>query len=315
MLAIKAKKSSTLANCIDLVTKKMQKAKIYFGHGTNNAMDEAVCLIFYVLKIEYENFTDDLLQKIVPAQKILEINALLKKRIEEKIPLPYLTSTAYFAGLKFYVDKRVIIPRSPFAEFIQNRFAPWIAEDLVCDILDLCTGSACMAIACAKEFVTAHVTAVDISEDALNVAKINVQKHHVATQVTLLHGDLFAPVKNKKYDVIISNPPYVSKEEMQTIPSEYIHEPNISLEAADCGLALVLQILHQAKNYLRPHGILVVEVGNAKEELQKRFKKAPFIWLEFERGGGGVFLLTYKDLVIVHGYILMNRKFVRMRQF
>jgi len=277
---------------IDLIYNDFKNNKLHYGHGTDNAEDEAFALVFQYLKLSFD-VDESILDRELSEQKINNLRALAKLRIEEHIPVPYLVNEAYFANMPFYVDERVIIPRSPFAELIENQFSPWIEKDNVHNILDLCTGSGCMAIAAAKYFPKAHVDATDLLKEVLTVAKINVEKHNVSDQITLIESNVWEHVPKKKYDIIMSNPPYVSHDEMSSLPQEFLNEPDFALRAEDEGLKIVLEILKYAKEYLTDHGILVVEVGNSKEALEKRMPNVPFIWLEFDRGGEGVFLLTY----------------------
>lgn len=287
---------NTVRNILEQAAERLNNADLFFGHGTENADDEAVALVFYVLKLPFD-CDESALDRIITKKEKSKIEHLVQQRIETRKPLPYLTHEAYFCGLKFYVDERVIVPRSPFAELIQNQFEPLLDPNQVKNILDLCAGSACMAIACAYYFPTAHVDAIELSEEALAVAKINIEQHHVQDRVCLIKSDVFSQVPKKKYDLIISNPPYVSEEEMKTVPKEFLHEPIIALETKNEGLFIVEQILKQAKNYLTEEGILVVEVGNTQEALEKHYPNAPFLWLEFEFGGDGVFMLTKKQLL------------------
>jgi ribosomal protein L3 glutamine methyltransferase len=202
----------------------------------------------------------------------------------------------WFAGLEFEVDERVIVPRSPFAELIAAGFEPWIDPERVARVLDIGTGSGCIAIACARRFESARVDAVDLSSAALEVAARNAVRHGVSDRVRLLQGDVFEPVRRERYDLIVSNPPYVSDAEMHALPDEYRHEPDLALRAGGDGLDVVRRILAGAGELLEPHGALFVEVGDSDERLQEAFPRVPFLWLEFEHGGGGVFMLTKHEL-------------------
>jgi ribosomal protein L3 glutamine methyltransferase len=217
-------------------------------------------------------------------------------RIERRVPAAYLMGRMWFAGLEFEVDERVIVPRSPFAELITAGFEPWIDPSRVERILDVGTGSGCIAIACAARFATARVDAVDLSPAALEVASRNVARHGMQDRLRLLRGDALEPVRGERYDLIVSNPPYVSDAEMDALPAEYRHEPDVALRAGYDGLDVVRRILAGAGGLLQPHGALFVEVGNSDERLQAAYPTVPFMWLEFERGGGGVFMLTKHDL-------------------
>lgn len=286
----------TIRDFLRLATSRFNAAGLYYGHGTNNAWDEAIALILHTLHLPHD------ISPVVLDARLLEdekdkLIELIELRVEKKIPVPYLTHEAWFSGLPYYIDDRVLIPRSPIAELIEAHFSPWIEQEKVHDILDLCTGSGCIAIACAKAFPDANIDASDISAEALQVAKINVLKHEVEDQVTLIESDLFLGLPDKKkYDIIVSNPPYVSAEEMFNLPAEYKHEPSLALASGKHGLDAALQILQHAKEYLHPQGILIVEVGNSEYALSEQFPNLPFTWLEFERGGGGVFMLTAEQL-------------------
>jgi len=271
------------------------EAQLYYGHGTDNAWDDVRSLILRSLSLPYD-VEPSLLNSRLTQSERKHLCQQLEKRINHRVPVPYLIKEAYFYDLPFYVDERVLIPRSPIAELIHEHFSPWIEEDSVHQILDLCTGSGCIAIACCYAFPDAQVDAVDISSEALAVAAINREQLGVEEQLTLVESDCFVNVPVKQYDVIVSNPPYVSKEEMQTLPDEYRHEPVLALETSNHGLSIVEKILKNAHSYLSDHGILIVEVGNSEGALCEAYPMVPFTWLEMSHGGHGVFLLTKQQL-------------------
>jgi ribosomal protein L3 glutamine methyltransferase len=273
----------------------MNQSSLCYGHGTDNAWDEALLLIFDTLKLPHHAHQTFLDAKLTQDEK-LRLADHLHERIIHKKPIPYLTHIAWFAEIPFYVDERVIVPRSPIAELIMHAFSPWIASENIHQVLDLCTGSGCIAIATALGLEHVRVDAVDISQEALTVAKINIEKFHVADRVHLIESDLFTQVPKKQYDLIISNPPYVDALDMSTLPEEFTHEPVLALASGVDGLEATLRILKDAGDYLTESGILIVEVGNSQEALIERFPAAPFTWLEFEHGGAGVFLLTAAQL-------------------
>ena len=271
------------------------QAHLYFGHGTDNAWDDMRSLILRSVSLPYDVDPALLNARLTVSEKKY-LCRQLDRRINQRVPVPYLIKEAYFYDLPFYVDERVLIPRSPLAELIGNQFSPWVDADKVHRILDLCTGSGCIAIAGCYAFPEAQVDAVDISSEALVVAAINREGLGVEDQLTLIESDCFAKVTQVQYDLIVCNPPYVGKEEMQTLPDEFRHEPVLALETGNNGLAVVEIILKQAHDYLSENGILIVEVGNSEEALCLAYPKIPFTWLEMTSGGQGVFLLTKHQL-------------------
>ncbi len=280
-------------------TRRLARAGLHYGHGTDNARDEAAALVWFALRLPRASSAAaarSLLARPVPPRARVRLEALLTRRIGERIPASYLTRRCWFAGLMLYVDERVLIPRSPIAELIEARFAPWIGGARVRRILDLGTGSGCIAIACAKAFPAARVDALDISPDALAVARRNVRRHRLQRRVRLLQSDHFTAVRSACYDIIVSNPPYVGRRELRGLPDEYRHEPPLALAAGADGLDSVKIILREAAAHLNPGGILIVEVGNSETALRRAFPRLPFIWLSFERGGGGVFVLERAQL-------------------
>ena len=294
--------ATQLNSIIDFVrwgASRFNAAKLYFGHGANNAVDEALFLALYALHLTPPLAPELYYAQLTDVEKAAVLS-LFQRRIEERLPVPYLTNEAWFGGLAFFVDERVLVPRSPIAELIEQRFAPWVDEECTEHILDLCAGSGCIAIASAMAFPWAEIDAVDISTEALAVTQINIERHQMGQQVQAIESDLFSALQGKRYDLIISNPPYVDAEDMAALPLEFSKEPELGLAAGEDGLDLVLHILAQAADYLTPHGVLVVEVGNSDEAVVERFPEVPFEWLEFERGGHGVFLLQAETLLEHH---------------
>lgn len=290
----------TIRDYIRWAASRFSEAKLFYGHGTSTALDDACALILPTIYQPYdlaENYFDAVLTE-AERSKII---ALVERRISEKIPVAYLTHQAIFAGLSFYVDERVLIPRSPIAELVESQFSPWVDPEQVNRILDLCTGSGCIAIACAYAFPDTTIDAVDLSTDALQVAQENIIKHNLDKNLTLVQSDLFHALENNKYDLIVSNPPYVCQAEWQQLPAEYHYEPQIGFDGGLSGLDIVIRILAEAGKYITEQGILVVEVGSSAETLQQRFPEIPFYWLDFERGGDGVFLLTAEQVLFYTG--------------
>ncbi len=286
----------TIRDLVRYGASRFNEGGLVFGHGTDNALDEAAALVLHVLHLPAdlsEGYWDARLTRVEKEA----IMARVRRRIEERLPLPYITHEAWFAGLPFYVDKRVLVPRSPMAEWIEQGFQPWLDPDAVDRVLDVGTGSGCIAIACAYAFPDARVDAVDNDGDALEVAAVNVQRHNVADRVTLIRSDLFEGVPAEaRYQLIISNPPYVDGEEMSNLPPEYRQEPRAALAAGEDGLDMVRRMLARAGDHLTEDGVLVVEVGYSAETLEQAFPDVSFLWLELERGGHGVFMFTRQQL-------------------
>ena len=287
--------SLTVQQLIERGTRRLKRAGVFFGHGTDNAADEVAALIWHALRLPYPA-EPKIYRRRVAAADVQRAEALIRRRIEERMPAVYLTGQTWFAGLPFYVDPRVLIPRSPLAELIEHRFMPWIEPARVHRILDLGTGSGCIAIACAKAFPRSRVDAVDISPEALAVAALNVRRHRLHRRVRLIQSSYFSALEGQTYDIIVSNPPYVGARELAALPPEYAHEPRVALAAGRAGLDAVREILRSAGRHLTDRGILVVEVGNSDVAVRRAFPRLPFTWLEFERGGGGVFMLTMTQL-------------------
>ena len=289
--------TKTIGEMLEYGQKLFEQSDIYFGHGTDNAWDEAVYLLSSALKLP-PDADRSLLDNSVSADDEEKITALYQRRIDERVPAPYITKQAWFCTLPFYVDERVIVPRSPIAELIYNQFQPWCTESPK-KILDLCTGSGCIGIACAYALERAQVVLSDISPEALEVTAINIQQHDLENRVTAIESDLFSSfesIANNSFDLIVSNPPYVDADDLAQMPDEYGHEPDLALASGDDGLDFTRRLLREAANYLTEQGVLIVEVGNSSIALEKAFPQVPFTWLEFSEGDGGVFVLTRTQL-------------------
>lgn len=285
----------TLRDWIRFGASCFERAELFYGHGTDNAWDEAASLVLHVLKLPHELDAKIIDTRLTDFEKdpIIE---MFETRILKRIPAAYITHAAHYAGFTFYVDERVLIPRSPIVELIEKHFQPWCNPEEVSSILDIGTGSACLPIIAAYYFPDAVIDAVEIDPKALEVAQINLQKFNLQDQINLIQSDLFSAIANKTYDVIICNPPYVDKDDMASLPPEFLHEPQHALASGDDGLSHIRRILAEAKNHLNPAGILIAEVGNSAEALEEAYPDVNFTWLEFERGGSGVFLLSYEQL-------------------
>lgn len=282
---------ATPRDYVRYATSRFTEASLFFGHGTASALDEAAALVLHALHLPYDMPGGYFEARLLPEERE-RVLALIERRIAERRPLAYLTREATFAGLPFYVDERVLVPRSPIAELIENRLEPWLEAEAVTAILDLCTGSGCIAIAAALAFPGARVDAVDISPEALDVARINIERHAAGDRVRAIESDLYAALGGQRYDLIVSNPPYVNAAEWRALPAEFHAEPRLGLESGADGLDCLRLILRDAARHLKPEGLLVVEAGSAAEALEVTYPDVPFCWLEFERGGDGVFLLT-----------------------
>ena len=285
----------TILDFLRFGVSKARESQLFYGHGTDNAQDDLWALISGTLSLPFDSNAIFLQARLTQDEKE-KLMSNLVARIIKRVPTAYILHEANFCGLSFFVDERVLIPRSPIAELIQNQFSPWVEAEEVSRILDLCTGSGCIAIACCEAFPEAIVDAVDISHNALAVAAINQKRYYLENQLQLIHSDCWQSVPNERYDIIVSNPPYVGDEEMNTLPEEYRHEPDMALRAKNNGLAIVDTILQHASRYLSETGILVVEVGNSQDAVIEAYPELPFFWLDFEHGGDGVFLLTAEQL-------------------
>ncbi len=285
----------TVAAVIADLARRFDAAGLAYGHGTDNAGDEAAWLVHAVAGIDFALAAEQAGRPLGAAQ-LARIETLARRRIRERRPLAYLLNSAWFAGREFYVDERVLVPRSPLAETIGERFSPWLARDPeIRRAADLGTGSGCIAIALALEFPEASVDAVDISADALAVCRINIRRHGLEGRVHARRSSFFDSLAGR-YDLIVSNPPYVGADDMQALPPEYRREPSLGLAAGEDGLDSVLTILHDAGRFIEDGGLLVVEVGNSRAALEARFPQVGFVWLEFAHGGEGVFLLSADEL-------------------
>lgn len=290
----------SIADFIRYCFSRMNREPLFFGHGTDNSWDESVSLVLQTLELPWD-FSKELWHCRVTAEEALQLHDVLERRISDRIPLPYITHQAWFGGYRFYVDERVLIPRSPIAELIDNHFAPWVNFEFnePRAIMDLCTGSGCIGIACALQYEEAEVDLLDLSTEALDVAQRNIDYYAIQDRVTTIESDGFSALDEAyfgKYTLIVANPPYVDQHDFNTMPQEYKAEPELALISGNDGLDLVRSILSQAARFLTDDGLLVVEVGNSWVALEDAYPDIPFTWVDFEFGGHGVFVMTAEEL-------------------
>ncbi len=288
----------TVGDCLRWTQTCFERADLHYGHGTDNSWDEALHLVLGGLQLSLES--DSTVLDLVPSATEKEhLIELVRRRVEERVPVPYLTGRAWFAGLEFLIDRRAIIPRSPIAELIEREFNPWYAGQQLTRVLDLCCGSGCIGLAIAKWLPQTQVDLADIDEPALALARENARLLGLDSQVDILRSDLFEGLRGRQYDLIVTNPPYVDAQDIGGMPAEYRHEPALALGSGADGLSAIRTILTHAAHFLSPDGLLVAEVGNSWEALESAFPRIPFTWIELERGGHGVFVLTAQELA--HG--------------
>lgn len=286
---------STIQDFLRWTYSTFNRSDIYYGHGYENAWEEVLQLILTALQLPPNFPTEYYHSKLTTSEKNMLVNLVIQ-RIQQRIPVAYLINSAWFCGLEFYVDERVIIPRSPISALIQDKFTG-ICPVTPRRILDMCTGSGCIAIACAEQFPEAEVDAVDLSVDALNVAEINIERHNLSHRVIPIQSNLFNQLPQDKYDLIVTNPPYVDQEDLSEMPEEFHYEPEMALGSGHDGLDITKQILAHAADYLNDEGVLVCEVGNSMIHLIEQYPDVPFNWVELKNGGVGVFTLTKETLV------------------
>lgn len=289
----------TLRDLLRYAVTRFQQEQLAFGHGNNNAYDEAAYLLLHGLHLPLDTL-EPFLDAILLPDEIAHLLTLINRRIQERIPAAYLTKEAWMHGLRFYVDQRVIVPRSLIGELLQEKIAPWLPNpDAIHHVLELCTGSGCLAIMAALTFPEAYIDAVDISTDALEVAQRNRQDYQLEERITFYQGDLYQSLDHTKqasYDLIIANPPYVNDQAMQNLPAEYLAEPRLALSGGHDGMDIVRRIITQAKTYLKPDGVIVIEIGNEYQHVLNAFPELPITWLPTSAGEEQVFLLSAQDL-------------------
>ena len=277
---------------------RFTEAKLFFGHGSDNAWDESVYLVLHALHLPPDQLEPFMDARLLPDERERAV-ALVQRRCDSRLPAPYLTQESWLQGWRFYVDPRVIVPRSPIAELLGHQLQPWISDPgTIENVLDMCTGSGCLAIIAAHEFAHASVDAVDLSEDALAVAAINVQDHGLEDRVSLIHSNLFESIPaGKRYDLIICNPPYVNSRSMDQLPPEYLHEPAQALAGGADGMDLVREILRQAPDFLTDQGCLVLEIGHEIEHFEAAFPEIVPIWLDAGESNEQILLLQRDQLL------------------
>lgn len=285
----------TVRTWVEDTARRFAATDLYYGHGTDNPHDEAVYLVFAALDLPFD-CSESRLDEPLDEAACRHLETLVRTRIEKRKPVAYLVNRAWFCGLPFYVDERVLIPRSPIAELIETGFSPWLAAEQVTSILDIGAGCGCIAVASARAFPQASVDAVDNDRDALTVAHRNIEAYKLGDRVTAIESDVFSALHNRRYDLIIANPPYVDAPDMAELPPEYRHEPAAALAAGEDGLAIVDRLLREARNHLTDGGLLVLEVGNSQAALEQAWPALPKIWAEFQHGGDGVCLIEARDL-------------------
>ncbi|HCI13977.1 MAG: ribosomal protein L3 N(5)-glutamine methyltransferase [Gallionellales bacterium GWA2_60_142] len=287
----------TVRDWLRFAVSRFNQAKLFFGHGSDDPYDEAAYLILHTLHLPIDRLEPFLDARLTDSERAEVLN-IIQRRVEQRVPAAYLTNEAFLGDFSFYVDERVIVPRSFIAELLREQLSPWIAEpEEISSVLDLCTGSGCLAILAASAFPNALVDAVDLSKDALAVAERNVADYVLQDRIELIQSDLFANLGGRKYDIIISNPPYVDAESVALLPQEYLHEPELSLGSGDDGLDATRAILAQAADHLTDNGILIVEIGHNREVLEAAYPDLPFTWLDVTAGDQFVFMLHRNDLL------------------
>lgn len=287
---------SSIRDWLRYAVSQFEDSDVFFGHGTSNAYDEAVWLIFGFLHLPHDTI-ENFLDAHLTSKEKKDLSFLIEKRINDKIPTAYLLNEAWLRDYKFYVDERVIVPRSLIAESLSENLYPWIDDpEKIYSALDLCTGSGCLGIMMAHSFQNAMIDLVDLSEKALQVAEINVNNYGLHDRIELIQSDLFNGLEDKKYDLIISNPPYVNQTSVDSFPMEFLKEPSMALGSGEDGLDHTIRIIHEAKQYLNDDGMLIVEIGHNKEILLKKFPKLQFQWLDVSLGNDFVFMLETSQL-------------------